>query len=61
MTTLTGRTRYREQKRMFGKSTLVLQVEEKGVDFVPCGPCIDAEPFTRWRDAIVEDLAAIGK
>lgn len=55
--TLTGRRRYRIQRRWFRAPLLVLQVEERR-----CGYTDDAHGLGRryssiqWRDARVEDL-----
>ena len=51
-------TRYREQKRLFRKSVLVLQVsfqsDETGNDNLPPSMRV---VHTSWRDAVVEDFA----
>ena len=56
---MTGRTRYREQKRIFRSSLLVLQVEVECERFVCHGPMVDVEEYIKWRDATVEDLSEI--
>lgn len=53
---LTGRTRYRHAKPMFGRPLLVLQVEETGYEFDHAGGYIDSRAVTRWRDATLEDV-----
>jgi len=59
--TLTGRTRYREQKRLFGSSMLVLQVEYNYVHDLLVAPIVECETVTAWRDATVEDLSVVSK
>jgi hypothetical protein len=52
--TLTGKTRYRIQKRFFRAPILVLQVQ------VTFGRFDDEhQPGPHWRDATVEDLASL--
>jgi hypothetical protein len=50
---LTGKTRYREHKRWFKSSLLVLQVE------VPVYDHTDTPGDSMWRDATVADLVAL--
>ena len=54
------KTRYREQKRFFRNSVLVLQVsfqvDETGNDDLP--PSM-RDVHTHWRDATVEDLSLV--
>jgi len=67
-TILTGKARYREHKRLFRTSVLVLQIGEEsklgayidhnGDDLAP--PSWDENKIiTTWRDAKVEDLTYI--
>jgi len=53
---LTGRTRYRTQRRLFGRETLVLQVEEYGLTHEYAGGAVDCRWVNRWRDATTADL-----
>lgn len=57
---LTGKIRYREQKRLFRSGVLVLQVEEtiKNTRVVFSGSRLDEEEYeyTEWRDAKITDL-----
>ena len=53
---LTGRIRYREQKRWLRPSLMVLQVEYGYTAAENCGGFIDAWPAKAWRDAKVTDL-----
>jgi hypothetical protein len=55
MSRLTGKRRYREQKRLFRRSLLVLQVEFHDT----CWSGGFVEPCLSWRDATVEDLMTI--
>lgn len=65
--TLTGRTRTREQFRLFGKNKLILQVEVsvKGVqnNYDPTDPLFIGEDieidYTEWRDATLDDVSTI--
>lgn len=59
MAQLTGRSRYRNQKLMFGKIVFVLQVEEKYIYTTNCGGYIEDEETVRWRDATTEDLTLV--
>jgi hypothetical protein len=52
---LTGRRRYREQKRFMRPSLLVLQVEYRTREVDHWG----GFAVVRWRDATVEDLMII--
>lgn len=51
----TGKKRHREEKR-WGRSLLVLQLEERGLESRYIGGYIDSEWRTRWRDANISDL-----
>lgn len=51
---LTGRIRYREKKRWFRRSVLVLQVEEQQTRYSNEGHSSNEILF--WRDATIEDL-----
>ena len=55
----TGATRLREQKRIFGKSKAVLQIEiiERGFQTEDFGYGPESGPFERifWRDATMEE------
>lgn len=53
---LTGRRRYRVQRRMFGKSVLVLQVEEVWEGWHNFAGHLDRSTGKQWRDARLEDL-----
>lgn len=54
---LTGKTRYREQKRWFCRTMLVLQVEERafGISYNPYGKGLPVDALY-WRDATVSDI-----
>lgn len=52
---LTGRRRYREEKRLFRRPLLVLQVEYQDRVYDGFGGL----PVNRWRDATVSDLITI--
>ncbi|WP_062120335.1 hypothetical protein [Aureimonas sp. AU40] len=52
---ITGKRRYRTQRRWFRSDMLVLQVEFHDVSYI--GRSI--EPCLSWRDARVEDLMTI--
>lgn len=52
---LTGKRRYREQKRLWRPSLLVLQVQYRDRAFDGFG----GMPVTLWRDATVEDVLTI--
>lgn len=59
--TLTGKTRYRAEGRLFSTHVLILQVECKRPDGPPDGhglPQYLAGTF--WRDARTEDLSELG-
>lgn len=60
MNTLTGKTRYREKRRLFRSSLLVLQVEERhqGHHTYSTGFSVESDPydFTDWRDAKPIDI-----
>lgn len=49
---LTGKQRYREQRRFLRPSLMVLQVQYRDREYDPFG----GYAVTRWRDATVEDL-----
>jgi hypothetical protein len=49
-------TRYKERKRWFRPSQLILQVKEQTVEYVNYNYCIKSETGFRWRDATVSDL-----
>lgn len=52
----TGNYRNRTHNRIFRTPLLVLQIEETGTVFSSQGGQIEADQYTRWRDARVEDL-----
>lgn len=56
---LTGRRRYREQKRLLRSSLLVLQVEETFTAWFSEGGSVDSRDHIGWRDATVADLMII--
>lgn len=56
---LTGRTRYRTQKRWLREPLLVLQVEEKQTRTENTPGGVDAFGAIVWRDAKVEDLSEL--
>lgn len=62
MITLTGRERHREQKSLFGKSVLVLQLEE---DWEHTAHDSWGKPYIwhqrYWRDATTEDMTIRGE
>lgn len=55
MSELTGKTRFRHERK-WGRSRLILQVEETSWQDTNCGRYIDSERIVRWRDAQVEDM-----
>ena len=55
--TATGRTRH-TARRSWGRESLVLKVEERGIHTYCVAGHIDSEWSTRWRDAITADLTA---
>lgn len=54
---LTGRTRYRSQRR-WGREELILQVEERWVETYSLGGYIDTNDHVGWRDARTSDLTS---
>jgi hypothetical protein len=57
---LTGRIRYRSQRRPFSRrEEIVLQVEESGSEMMLLGGWPQREQFIRWRDAGTTDLISI--
>lgn len=40
---------------------LILQVEIKYIETVPCGPSFDSYYITKWRDATLKDLQTLTK
>lgn len=55
MSDLTGKRRYRLEKRLFREPLLVLQVQVRDRAFDPWG----GYPILMWRDATAEDLLTI--
>lgn len=53
---LTGRTRYRAERRLFRGERLILQVEERGLVDEYVGGHVDCRWVNRWRDATTADL-----
>ena len=51
----TGRHRFREEKRLFRKSLMVLQYEWKVLRISNYGGYIDSDYILQWRDATVQD------
>lgn len=62
-TELTGRTRFRSQKRFLRSSLIVFQVEERiewGYSYDPIdGGNMPGGSRTEWRDARLEDLSIL--
>lgn len=60
--TLTGRTSYRVETRLFRKQLVVLQVEvrAKGYEYGPYGHVTEVDQLY-WQDATVEDITARSK
>jgi hypothetical protein len=56
---LTGRRRYREKKRLFRPSLMVLQVEYDWKITIIDRHKVHETITTHWRDATVEDLMII--
>ena len=59
MMQLTGKTRWRSQRRFFGREELVLQVEWAGTEVRWNGYYADSEDASYWRDARSEDIAGL--
>jgi hypothetical protein len=58
---LTGRRRYRSQRRWGGREELVLQVEERWLHTYYSGGSVDSDWIVSWRDARTSDLTTIGE
>ena len=52
----TGRIRYRVLHRWFRNPLMILQIEISGRNIYPCGPSIEIEHITFWRDARPQDI-----
>ncbi len=53
---LTGKTRYRTQRRFLRSDVLVLQVEYTYMHMENMGSSVECEEYTAWRDATLSDL-----
>jgi len=62
MSRLTGKTRHRMHKPLFGSPVFILQVEREYFVFENVGNVyIDGDHQTRWEDATFSDLQEIKK
>ncbi len=60
MMKLTGKTRWRSQRRFSGREELVLQVQWSGTVIEWNGYFADSDDRTEWRDARSEDMPEVG-